>query len=368
MKITLNTVTIRELVEGFQHNDELGVVGCGGRLNIRPAYQREFVYDEKQQKEVVYSIFKGFPLNVMYWVKNPDGGYELLDGQQRTLSICSFWSGEFFIEVDGVLKGFENLTQEQAAKFLDYELQIYICEDGTDQEQLDWFRIINIAGEKLTAQELRNAVYTGAWITSAKQKFSKTGCVAYKLGEKYMSGSPIRQDYLETVLKWLSAKEGISIEPYMAAHQHDVHADREWQYFQQVIAWVQSVFPNYRKEMKCLEWGIFYNRFKDREYAASDLEARLQELMIDDDVTNKRGIYEYLLGGDERKLSIRAFSEKIKRQVYERQKGVCVTCGRHFDLGEMEADHITPWSKGGATILENCQLLCRDCNRRKSAR
>ncbi len=367
MKITLKTITIRELVEGFENNDEQGVVGYGGRLNIRPPYQREFVYNEKQQAEVIYSVFKDFPLNVMYWVKNGEGNYELLDGQQRTLSICAYRSGEFFIEVDGVLKSFDNLTYDQAEVFLDYKLQIYICEDGTDQEQLDWFRIINIAGEKLTEQELRNAVYTGAWITSAKQKFSKTGCVASKLGEKYMSGTPIRQDYLETVLKWLSAKDGVSIEQYMAAHQHDIHADREWQYFQQVIAWVQSVFPNYRKEMKGLEWGLLYNRFKEREYAASDLEARIKELMIDDDVTDKRGIFEYLLGGDERKLSIRAFSESQKRTAYEKQNGICIACKRHFEFEDMEGDHITTWSKGGKTVSENCQMLCADCNRRKSA-
>ncbi len=363
MKITLHTIPVRDLVAGFENNDEQGVVGYGGKLNIRPAYQREFVYNDRQQKEVVYSIFKGFPLNVMYWVKTADGMFELLDGQQRTLSICSFWNGEFFVELDGVLKGFDNLTDDQRARFLDYALQIYVCEDGTDQEQLDWFRIINIAGEKLTQQELRNAVYTGTWITSAKQRFSKTGCVAFKLGEKYMDGSPIRQDYLETVLDWIS--QG-AIEPYMAQHQHDTNADREWQYFQRVIAWVQSVFPVYRKEMKGLAWGTFYNRFRNRDLNASELETRIQELMTDDEIEHPRGIYEYLLTGDERKLCLRTFSEKIKRRVYEQQKGICAKCLDVFDYGQMEADHVTPWSKGGTTTIENCQLLCRDCNRRKS--
>lgn len=258
MRITLHTIPIREIVDGYSDNDEQGVVGYGGRLNIRPAYQREFVYNERQQKDVIGSVFKGFPLNVMYWVKNSGSGtgqeesFELLDGQQRTLSLCNFFSGELFVELDGATKTFDNLTSDRKTKFLDYPLQVYICEDGTDQEQLDWFRIINIAGEKLTAQELRNAVYTGPWTNNAKLRFSKTGCVAYKLGEKYLSGSPIRQDYLETVLRWISSSD---IETYMAKHQNDSNADREWQYFQRVIAWVQSLFPTYRKEMKGIEIG-----------------------------------------------------------------------------------------------------------------
>lgn len=363
MKITLHTIPIRDIVEGFENNEEDGVVGYGERLNIRPPYQREFVYNDKQKKEVINSIFKGFPLNVIYWVKNSEEKYELLDGQQRTLSICSFWNGEFFVDLNGTLKAFDNLTNEQKNQFLDYPLQVYICEDGTTQEQLDWFRIINIAGEKLTPQELRNAVYTGSWITSAKQRFSKTGCVAYKLGEKYMTGSPIRQEYLESVLKWISNGD---IDTHMAAHQHDANADQEWQYFQQVIGWVKIIFPTYRKEMKGLEWGLLYNRFKDKTYNATALEKRICELMLDNDVTNQRGIYEYLLSGDERKLSIRAFHVSMKRQAYARQKGICAKCGQHFEYEKMEADHITPWSKGGKTVADNCQMLCKHCNRIKS--
>ncbi len=363
MKITLHTIPIREIVEGFENNDEQGVVGYGGRLNIRPAYQREFVYNDKQQREVINSIFKGFPLNVMYWVKSGDDTYELLDGQQRTLSICSFWSGDFFVDLDGTTKGFDNLTASQMNQLLDYPLQVYICEDGTDQEQLDWFRIINIAGERLTQQELRNAVYTGPWITSAKKRFSKTGCVAYKLAEKYMNGSPIRQDYLETVLSWISHGD---IEPYMATHQHDANDDREWQYFQLVINWVKVNFTVYRKEMKGIDWGVLYNRFKDNYYNATDLEDRIKQLMMDDDVTNKKGIYDYVLSGDERKLNIRAFTPRMKREAYERQQGICCKCGKHFTLEEMEGDHITPWSQGGRTTALNCQMLCRPCNRTKS--
>ncbi len=188
----------------------------------------------------------------MYWVRNEDNTFELLDGQQRTLSICSYISGEFMTVVDGSLKAFHNLNNEQRQRLLNYKLQIYICEDGSDTEKLDWFRIINIAGEKLTKQELLNAVYSGSWVTSAKRIFSKSACVAYKLGNRYLNGSPIRQDYLATVLKWISNGK---IEEYMAQHQRDENADREWQYFQEVIAWIERLFPTYRNKMKGIEWG-----------------------------------------------------------------------------------------------------------------
>ncbi len=363
MNITLQPVTIRELVDGFDDKKEEGVVGYHGLLNIRPPFQREFVYSDKQQQAVIDSIFKSFPLNVMYWVKNADGTFDLLDGQQRTLSICSFFMGEFFINVQGALRHFGILTAEQKEHFLNYTLQIYICENGTDQERLDWFRIINIAGETLTNQELLNAVYAGPWVTAAKRLFSKTGCVAYKLAEEYMMGTPIRQQYLETVLKWLS---GDKIEEYMATHQHDPNADHEWQYFQQVIAWVKSLFPFYRNEMKGIAWGELYKKYKDQDFSSSALEERIKTLMIDDDVTNKKGIYDYVLSGDERRLSIRAFTPKMKREAYERQQGICPICQKHYIIEEMEADHITPWSQGGPTIATNCQMLCRTCNRLKS--
>ncbi len=363
MDITLHTIPIRDIVEGFVDNQEEGVVGYGGKLNIRPPFQREFVYNETQKKEVINSIFKGFPLNVMYWIRNENGTFELLDGQQRTLSICSYYNGDFSINQEGSPRGFINLSPEQQEKFLSYELQIYICENGTTDEQWKWFEIINIAGEKLTKQELRNAYYTGSWVMDAKWRFSKTGCAAFRLGEKYMSGTPIRQDYLETVLKWIS---GGDIDEYMRKHQHDPNADREWQYFQQVIAWVKTLFPTYRNEMRGVAWGELYNKCKDNEYSATDLENKVAQLMMDDDVTNNKGVYDYVLTGDERKLNIRAFTPKMKRSAYERQKGICAKCKKHFELEGMEADHITPWSKGGTTTADNCQMLCVSCNRTKS--
>ena len=367
MEIKLHNITIRNLVNGFVNNEEEGIVGYGGLLNIRPPYQREFVYSPKQQEDVINSVFKGYPLNVMYWVKNEDDSFELLDGQQRTLSICSYARGDFFVNLNGSPKAFNNLNETQKNLFLNYPLQVDICENGTDDEKLDWFEIINIAGEKLTKQELRNATFPGPWLSDAKRKFSKTNCVAYMLGKDYVSGKPIRQEILEKVLYWLTkCGSDDDIKKYMAIHQNDDNADIEWQYFQSVIAWVRMLFTNYRREMKGIEWGDLYNRFRDKTYSSTALEGKIQILMGDDDVTNKKGIYEYVLSGNESKLNIRAFSDNMKREAYERQQGICTLCGEHFDISDMEADHITPWSQGGKTNAENCQMLCRHCNRTKS--
>lgn len=365
MEITLTPIRIGDLYAGFSNSEEEGVFGYSGKLNIRPKYQREFVYSEKQQVAVIESVRKGFPLNVMYWVENEDGTFELLDGQQRTMSICEFLSGNYFVNWNGALKSGVNLTPDELQKFKDYQLMVYICRNGSDSEKLDWFRTINIAGEELTDQEIRNAVYSGPFVTEAKKKFSKTGCVAYKMGNNYMSGSPIRQDYLEKVISWFSNG---NIEEYMAEHQHETNADELWLYFQNVINWVKTKFTKYRKEMKGLEWGKIYNRYKDAKLDANDLEVKIAQLMKDSDVQKKSGIYEYVLDGEEYHLGIRAFDDNTKREVYERQNGICKICGKHFEIEQMEADHITPWKEGGRTIEENCQMLCRECNRRKGAK
>ena len=358
MKIELQKIKIKDVFDGYKDSDEEGVTGYGGKLDIRPKYQREFVYKDAQRNAVIDTIRKDFPLNVMYWNKKEDGTFEVLDGQQRTISFCQYMQGDFSINN----KYFHSLTNDEREQIENYDLYIYIC-DGTDSERLEWFRTINIAGEKLTDQELRNATYTGTWLTDAKRHFSKSNCAAYGLADKYMSGSRIRQDYLESALKWIS---GGQIEEYMSKHQHDDDASELWQYFQEVIAWAQRIFPNYRKEMKGLEWGEFYNKYHDNSYNAQKMETEIVRLMQDEDVTAKKGIYEYLLSGDERHLSIRAFTDNMKREAYERQQGICPICKEHFEINEMEADHITPWSQGGKTIAENCQMLCRDCNRRKS--
>jgi hypothetical protein len=361
MNITLKKIHVSEVSAGYKDNAEDGVVGYGGRLNIRPAFQREFIYRDKQRDEVIKTIRKSFPLNVMYWVISDNGDFELLDGQQRTISFCQYINGDFSIDY----QYFHNLTKEEQQQIFDYELMIYIC-DGTDKEKLDWFKIINIAGEVLRAQELKNAIYTGEWLTDAKKYFSKTGCPAYNIAADYMSGSPNRQDYLEAAIRWLATKENKQIDDYMAAHQHDVNASELWLYFQSVINWVKVTFPNYRREMKGLEWGVYYNEYGTSKFDPNELEKKIIKLMEDDDVTKNSGVYEYLLDGDERHLNIRQFTIKMRRAAYERQEGICQHCREDFELEDMEADHITPWSSGGKTNAENCQMLCRNCNRIKS--
>jgi len=365
MKIELQKIPIREVVAGYKDSHEEGVVAYGGKLDIRPKYQREFVYTGKQRDAVIETIKNGFPLNVMYWVKTDQGNFEVLDGQQRTISIGQYVNGDFSVDFNGRLAMFHNLTKEEQEKILNYELMIYFCE-GTDKERLDWFRIINIAGEKLTEQELRNAVYTGSWLSDAKLKFSKSNCAAYLLagdGGQLVSGSPIRQEYLQTALSWINNGE---IEDYMAKHQHDKNAEELWQYFQDVTSWVRKTFTNYRREMASVQWGELYNKFKDEELNASKLETEIKKLMQDEDVTKKSGIYPYVLTRQEKYLNIRAFTDKMKREAYERQKGICKKCKKRFGIEEMEADHIKPWHEGGKTISKNCQMLCKQCNRTKS--
>ena len=360
MKIELKEITIREVSKEYFNDNEEGVVGFNGKLNIRPKYQREFVYKDKQRDAVIETVIKNFPLNVMYWVKNEDDTYEVLDGQQRTISICEYVTSSFSLNS----MYFHNLTNVEKEQILDYKLMVYFCE-GNDKEKLDWFKTINIAGEKLTNQELRNAIYTGTWLTDAKKYFSKTGCAAYNIGNDYMNGSAIRQDYLETAISWLSND---NIEQYMAENQHKPNASELWLYFTSLMTWIKVVFPKYRREMKGVNYGILYNNFKDKEFDAKKIEEEITTLMQDEDVTKKSGIYEYVLTRNEKYLNIRAFTDKQKRESFERQKGVCVKCGVEFEINEMEADHITPWHEGGKTTAENCQMLCKYDNRIKSGK
>ncbi len=360
MKIELKEITIAELTTGYQNNEENGVVGYGGKLDVRPPYQREFVYKDKQRDAVIDTITKNFPLNVMYWAVREDGNYEIIDGQQRTISICEFVKGNFSY----MMRYFHNLQEDEKQQILNYKLMVYLCQ-GKDSEKLEWFKTINIAGEKLTDQELRNAVYAGSWVSDAKRHFSKNNAPAYLLGKDYMSGIPNRQEYLETAINWISKG---NIEVYMAKHQHDPNANELWLYFQSVINWIKVTFPKVRKEMKSVEWGFLYNDFKDKPQDSMKLETEVTRLMQDDDVTKKSGIYEYLLRGNEKYLNIRTFTDNQKREAYERQKGICPVCKAHYELHQMEADHITPWHEGGKTNAENCQMLCKSDNRMKSGK
>ena len=358
MKIELKEVTIKELSKDFLDNQEEGVVGYGGKLDIRPPYQREFIYSDKQRNLVINTVFKNFPLNVFYWAVKKDGNYEVIDGQQRTISICQYINGDFAYED----RYFHNLQDDEQEKILNYKIMVYFC-SGTDSEKLDWFRTINIAGEQLTDQELRNAVYSGSWVSDAKRYFSKTGCAAYAIASDYISGSPIRQEYLETAIKWISDND---IEEYMGIHQDDPTAINLWNHFQSVISWVDASFTNKRKIMKGVPWGELYGEFQNTNINPSKIEEEIAQLILDDDVTNKKGIYSYVLTRDEKHLNIRAFSDAMKQKVYELQKGKCVECKEEFPLSGMEADHITPWHAGGKTNEDNCQLLCKEDNRKKS--
>lgn len=360
MKIELKEITVRELADSYEDNAEGGVKGFGGKLDIRPPYQREFIYKDKQRDAVINTVTKDFPLNVMYWAVRDDGNFEVIDGQQRTISLCQYVNKDF--SINGL--AFHNLKQDKQEQILNYKLMIYFC-SGTDSEKLEWFRTINIAGEKLTDQELRNAVYAGSWVSDAKRYFSKNGCVAYQVGGDYLSGSAIRQEYLETAIEWISTEK---IEDFMSKHQHDKDAKALWNYFEAVIDWTRSTFINYRKEMKGVPFGLLYNEFKDSKPDAKKLEKEIAKLMEDEDVTNKKGIYTYVLTRKEKFLNIRSFTDKQKREAYERQKGKCPVCKDKWKIEEMEADHITPWHDGGKTISENCQLLCKDDNRRKSGK
>lgn len=366
MEITPIEITCGQLVDGYVDNGEDGVFGYGGKLNIRPAYQREFVYDNKKRDAVIDTIYNGYPLNLMYWADNGDGTYEIIDGQQRTISICQYITGAF----PYMFKFFENVKDPaERSKVLDYKLTVYICK-GTDTEKLKWFETVNIAGEVLTAQELRNAVYHGSFVSDAKHYFSKTNCAAYRIGKNIVAGSPIRQQFFETALKWICNAQGIKdINLYMAMHQNDTDALELYNYYQQVINWVTSKFDVARRAriIRGLDWGALYEKFKnDKTLERDKLEKEISELLKDSEITNKKGICIYVLTRDERQLGLRAFGLDIREAKYEEQKGICPICGDHFEIEEMEADHIVPWSKGGKTEADNCQMLCMRCNRIKS--
>lgn len=369
MEVIKTTVTIRELTDGYTIDKESnGVVGYGGKLDIRPAYQREFVYSEEKQKAVIDSVTHGFPISIMYWAVRDDDSFEVLDGQQRTLSICEYVAGRF--PYNGQF--FYNLDSEDQKIILDYELEIHQCK-GTSKEKLAWFQRINIASETLTNQELRNAVYAGPWLSDAKKKFSSNTCVAYHEASDYIKGNPIRQDLLEIALSWMADRDGITIEELMAKSQHKSTAKDLWIYFDSVIEWVKANFITYYRDMKGLPWGIWFNKYGNDDLDPVAIDKRIKELRADDELTSTKGIYEYILTGEENKLKLRTFGNDIRRRVYRAQDGICPHCKTEgvltvWPIEEMEADHITPWREGGTTTEDNCQMLCRRHNRIKGGR
>ncbi len=369
MKIERLEITIADLVQDYHDDGEGGVVGYGGKLDIRPPYQREFIYQGSQRNAVIDSVIKNYPLNVMYWTIRDDGTYEVLDGQQRTISIAQYRQGFFSIQYKGRPAFYDNLDDGIKHRILNYELTIYVC-DGTREEKTEWFKIINIAGAQLSDQELRNAIYSGPWVSDAKRYFSRRNRYAHREGNPYIQAKVKldRQEYLETAIKWISGSTG-NIDGYMAANQHQPDAESLWTYFQSVIDWIKTTFTDYRADMKKVpDWGSLYRAYKDYALDPAAIEAETAKLMQDYDVRNKPGIYSYILTREEKHLNIRRFDQPMKTTAYERQGGICPSCKKSFKMPEMDADHKKPWSKGGKTDADNCQMLCRPCNQSKSSK
>lgn len=386
MRIYPVAIKVKDIHKGFVDNGEEGVYALNGRLCCRPKYQREYIFNSKQQEAVIQSILNGFPLNTMYWSKTSNGEneqddgshivdgddeFEIMDGEQRTLSVMYFMDRGFPVEVDGRSYYYSSLPTDMRDTVDNYELNIYICE-GTPSEKLAWFKVINTACVQLTEQELRNASYTGPWLTDAKTHFSKTNCVAYQLANRYCSKNTIRQELLETALVWICDAKGIDdVSEYMSLHQEDEDANELWQYFQEVISWVKRIFEDYYSDMKSVPWGILYNKYHKNTYNTAKISARVRELRADSEVQSLKGIYEFVLCEDkdpfaERLLGLRKFDERDKRKKYDEQGGICPICHGHFEYEEMEGDHIVPWSRGGKTEYGNLQMLCKSCNKHKS--
>lgn len=373
MTIKQIEVTVGDIARGYINNEEQGVRGYGGQLDIRPPYQREFIYNENEQQAVISTVLKGYPLNVMYWVRRSEDAecpYEVMDGQQRTLSLCEYVDGKFAYD----FKNFFNQPADIQKLILDYPLTIYLCE-GEPSEKLEWFKTINIAGKPLNEQEINNAVYAGPFVTDAKRHFSKSNCGAYRLGKDLVNGTPIRQEFLKKALEWMAEHETREGKPqsvvgYMAEHQHDPNANNLWTYFQNVLNWTITNFDlkKFKKIMKGLNWALYYDKYHSTTLDTADLASRISKLILDSDVQKQMGIIPYVLTGDERHLDLRGFPDDIKLTVWEKQHHICPSCQKEFDYEFMEGDHITPWREGGRTVIENCQMLCRECNRRKGGR
>lgn len=373
MTIKQLEVTVGEITKGYINNEEQGVRGYNGLLDIRPPYQREFIYNEAEQRAVIHTVLNDYPLNVMYWVKRSDDAecpYEVMDGQQRTLSLCQYVAGKFAVD----FKYFDNQPADDQKKILDYNLTVYVCE-GKESEKLEWFKTINISGKPLNEQEIRNAVYAGPFVSDAKHHFSKSNCGAYRLGKDLVNGSPIRQDFFKKALEWMADHETRNGKPqsavgYMAVHQHDKNAIPLWTYFQNVLNWAISTFnmKKFKIIMKGVDWALFYDKYHEQPLDIKALEARISDLIGDDEIQKPNGIIPYMLTGDERYLDLRTFKDKVKKAIWEKQNHKCAICGKEFDFELMEGDHIKPWREGGRTDIKNCQMLCRQCNRSKGSK
>lgn len=389
MEITRKSITIRELCEGYVNESETqiedAVKAYGGKLCVRPAFQRAFVYDKKQENAVIDTAMKGFPLNIMYWVDNGDGTYDCLDGQQRTISLCNFVDGVSSFEAPWFNGGKKNyihtiqrIDPNMYERFMNYELEVYICR-GAKSERMEWFRTINIAGEELYPQELRNANYVSPWLTDAKRYFSKASssstakCPAERVGGQYTNKNANRQEILSQVIGWfIGSTEDADICQYMEDHINDPDASELWNYFNSIIDWINEIFPGvYDKGMASVNWGALYNQYGEDDLDPDDICAKFDELIefkaskeLDVSVAK---ITEYCITRDEKLLKHRQFSEAQRSTLYKRQKGICPDCGQHFLRPDMHAHHITPWYNGGLTDLSNGVMLCKECHTMRHA-
>ena len=380
MKTELHTeITIKEICNGFTYNEleGKGLFGFSGKLTIQPEYQRNYIYaDGKRDVAVVDSILKGYPLGILYFVKTGEDSYEVLDGQQRITSFGRYVIGKFAVKVNGMENYFTGLDEELQHKILETKLLIYICE-GTETEIKEWFKTINIAGIPLNEQELLNSIYSGKFVTAAKKEFSNSRNSNVQKWSAYIKGDVKRQDFLACALDWVSKGNK---EKYMSEHRNSDNILELKSYFTSVIDWIESVFKTIEREMCGQKWGEFYEKYHEKPYNPDEVDKKVKELYADSAVKNRNGIFEYILGGcaETKLLNIRIFEDRDKRIVYEKQtkkaeeNGVsnCPLCAvsetsnrtKIWKLNEMDADHVTAWSKGGATDIKNCQMLCKTHN------
>ena len=395
MEIKKIAITIKDLCEGYVNESEIdveqGVYAYGGKLCVRPAFQRSFVYNDKQAGAVIDTALKGFPLNIMYWVDNGDGTYDCLDGQQRTISLCNFVDGSSTTINDWFNTShsspsnlrlspqtLKRIDPDLYEKFMNYELEVYICK-GTKAEQMEWFRTINIAGEELYPQELRNASYVSAWLTDAKKYFSKANskakCPAERIGGEYTNKNANRQEILEQVISWkIGSKDEEAICQYMEDHINDADASDLWNYFNEVIDWVKSIFvgdaKDYEKDvMKKVEWGFLYNQYKETNFIPEeidDLYHKLLGLKGEDKIkATPANIVKYCITKDRDLIELRAFTEPQRLALFKRQDGICPDCGKAFYLKKMQAHHIQACADGGTTELDNGVMLCEKCHKKR---
>lgn len=388
MKTTLHiNWTVGDLCKGFifDKNEGKGLFGLDGKLIIQPEYQRNYIYgDGKKDVAVVESLLKGYPIGLIYFVKNSDGLYEVLDGQQRITSFARYVNNTwpFAVEINGKPRYYDSLDPDEKQRIVNSKLTIYVCE-GEPSEIQQWFETINIAGVPLVKQELRNAAYHGPFVTKARAIFSNTTNANMNRWQTYVRGDPRRQALLETALNWVSNGK---IDEYMAKHRYDSVITELTNHFDTVIDWIDSLFEYTGSEVCGLDWGRLYTEYHTRSYSKEKITSRVNQLLIDTQVTDKRGIFEYILGGEENTslLNIRVFDDKTKKQVYETQTQTakknntsnCPLCAlgsnnnskRIYKLNEMDADHVTAWSMGGSSNSSNCQMLCKTHNRSKGNR